>query len=414
MKRLLAILLTLCALSQSTFAYSDLEKSHPHYDGINYLSEQGILNGYLDSTFKPDSAINRAELTKIIVENFYSEEFQVHDYSYSCFSDISPDQWFTPYVCFAKAKDIIHGYDDNTFRPAQNVKFPEALKILLNAVGHHLPASEPWYKNHVNFASDNNLIPLDIKLMSDDLSRGQVADLLTRIIKFQDASLDEYLGAKANWKMVSNAASTYLYMDSEQDFDPLADAWEIELPESHKLNVQFTSQAPHGNWSIPYNEACEEASMTMIDYYYRGLILDKSSANAEILDLVNWETERQYIIDVGTQDMAEIAKAYYGYNAKIYRDNDVSIETIKTLLVLGYPVIVPVAGDTLANPNYKAPYHVVVVVGYDLENFIVHDPGTSSGDSYLYNQFLFLNSIHDWNGSKSTVISAPKAIMVMK
>jgi len=37
------------------------------------------------------------------------------------------------------------------------------------------------------------------------------------------------------------------------------------LPESYNLGVPFTSQAPEANWQIPFKEACEEASVLMVD-----------------------------------------------------------------------------------------------------------------------------------------------------
>ena len=48
-------------------AYSDLYEEHPHYYSIKFLSEEGILAGYDDGSFKPENTINRAEFLKIFM-----------------------------------------------------------------------------------------------------------------------------------------------------------------------------------------------------------------------------------------------------------------------------------------------------------------------------------------------------------
>lgn len=40
----------------------------------------------------------------------------------NCFEDVE-DEWFAPYVCYAKEKGWVTGYPDGTFKPENNVKF---------------------------------------------------------------------------------------------------------------------------------------------------------------------------------------------------------------------------------------------------------------------------------------------------
>ena len=35
------------------------------------------------------------------------------------------------------------------------------------------------------------------------------------------------------------------------------------------LEVPFTSQSPDGNWSEPWQNACEETSILMVDNFYQ-------------------------------------------------------------------------------------------------------------------------------------------------
>ena len=183
-----------------------------------------------------------------------------------------------------------------------------------------------------------------------------------------------------------------------------------------ELAVPFTAQAPNGDWSMPYREACEEASLAMVNAYWTGTSFNTTSADAEILKILEWEEENGYGIDVGAEQIATMARSIYGLEATVYFDEEVTLDRLKSLLTAGYPVIVPTSGTTLANPNYTEggpPYHMIVLVGYTEEGFLAHDPGTQYGESYLYSFDTMEDAIHDWNGSKSTVDSGRKAMVVL-
>lgn len=198
-------------------------------------------------------------------------------------------------------------------------------------------------------------------------------------------------------------------------FQPLSDA-PITLPVSVEIPVPFTPQAPFADWSATFNEACEEASLIMVEYFLRDKALTQNLANAEIIALVDWETQNGYAVDVSTDELATIARTHFGRKAVTYKDEEVTIENIQRLLAGGHPVIIPAAGKELGNPYFRGdgpPYHMLVITGYDKEGFIVHDPGTRRGENFRYSFDTVINSIHDWTGSKDTVPSGPKAIVVI-
>src|SRR5262245_4045155 len=63
------------------------------------------------------------------------------------------------------------------------------------------------------------------------------------------------------------------------------------MPTSMNLDVPFASQAPFGDWSQPYQDACEEASIIMVHYYLTGKTLTRELMKEEILKLVEWENQ---------------------------------------------------------------------------------------------------------------------------
>ncbi|MBD3156541.1 SH3 domain-containing protein [Candidatus Peregrinibacteria bacterium] len=169
---------------------------HKYEDAIWYVYDNGIVQGYEDGSYKPEQKINRAELLKIIVEAAYDESDFESYANESCFTDVEAGQWYTPYICFAKQEGIVEGYEDGTFRPAQEIIFVEALKITTVGFGNEYTKGTPWYKDTVDYASDMNVIPLDIDSFSEKLNRGQMAELITRILKYQESetAFEEYIG----------------------------------------------------------------------------------------------------------------------------------------------------------------------------------------------------------------------------
>jgi len=199
-------------------------------------------------------------------------------------------------------------------------------------------------------------------------------------------------------------------------FDPLDRLQQLDPPGSIELKLPFTPQAPFADWNPPFDEACEEASLIMVEYFLRDAPLSRTKAESEIILQVDWQSEHGYEVDMDTADLAEVARQYYHRQAKRYVGEEVTLLNIQRLLAGGYPVIVPVAGQRLGNPNFRGagpPYHMLVIIGYDEEHFITHDPGTRNGANYVYRFETIMNAIHDWIGSKETIEQGPKAVLVI-
>ncbi|MBP9718009.1 C39 family peptidase [Candidatus Gracilibacteria bacterium] len=177
---------------------------------------------------------------------------------------------------------------------------------------------------------------------------------------------------------------------------------EEKIPAQKNLAVPFTTQAPHQNWDMPYQEACEEATVLMLDAFIKGYALTPDSADAALLKIVDWENKNLgYYKDTTTAETLQILKSHFGIKNVVIKTN-VTAELIRKEIALGHPVILPTAGRMLKNPNFKAPgplYHMVVVKGYLADGrFITHDPGTRNGKDYIYTEEVLLNATHDWNG----------------
>lgn len=174
------------------------------------------------------------------------------------------------------------------------------------------------------------------------------------------------------------------------------------LPAEVNLKIPFTSQAPHQNWKLPYQEFCEEASILMaVSYANKQPISGAGDADAKLLAIRNFsEKKLGFPEDTNALDTAKIIREYYRLEKIEILENPTALD-IKNALAQGKAVIAPFAGRELKNPNYKQPgplYHMLVIKGYQKNgNFITNDPGTKRGADYIYKEAIIMNAIHDWN-----------------
>ncbi len=189
-----------------------------------------------------------------------------------------------------------------------------------------------------------------------------------------------------------------------------------EKPGSVRLKMPFASQAPTGNWDPPYDEACEEASLIIVNHYLEGTALDATIMDSDILAMVEHEEGRGLPIDIDMFELAQVAREMFGYDAEVVEGAGVTIERIEQELAKGNPVVLPLAGQDIGNPYYTGdgpPYHVLVVVGYDSKNFTTHDVGTKRGENYVYRKNVLMDAIHDWNGSVDTIRNGPRRMLIV-
>jgi hypothetical protein len=181
------------------------------------------------------------------------------------------------------------------------------------------------------------------------------------------------------------------------------------------LSVPFTSQAPTANWDQPFQDACEEASILMVDYYYNNKDLPtKEEVESILRDLVFWQQENWGgHNNLTVEKAAQLAELNFGYKTEII--NDLSIEKIKYYLSEGIPVIVPADGHKLDNPFFSGDgpdYHMLVIKGYVGDKFITNDPGTRKGADFVYEQTHLMGTIFDWD-QKTDQANGPKRAFVM-
>lgn len=185
---LLAVLVAFPLSAAAAFpTFPDVPLSHPNHAAISVMAEQGVLKGYPDGTFKPEMPVNRAEFAKMTAISGYSQNAidetleKFPDEGRHSFPDVSPSDWFDPYVRFAFGEGYVKGYPDGTFKPEQGVNFVEAAKMISEIRGDFAPDAQAWYRPYVLNLESHHAIPMTVHRFDQSLTRGEVAEILFRL-----------------------------------------------------------------------------------------------------------------------------------------------------------------------------------------------------------------------------------------
>ncbi|NLY10034.1 MAG: S-layer homology domain-containing protein [Tissierellia bacterium] len=103
---------------------------------VDWLIEKKIVIGDGSGDYKLKNNITRAEANKMLVESLEKRtEADNMKNTLPKFTDVKSSDWFVGYLNYAVSKNIINGYEDNTFKPQNDVTYEEMIKMLVVAHG---------------------------------------------------------------------------------------------------------------------------------------------------------------------------------------------------------------------------------------------------------------------------------------
>lgn len=192
------------------------------------------------------------------------------------------------------------------------------------------------------------------------------------------------------------------------------------LPNIHFIKVNFVPQAPRGDWDQPWQDACEEASILTVHYYYNQHPDNNNVIDNDLNKIFEFETSIDLSHDINISQMANVSSKLYGYKYKII--DSITVDEIKQYISQDIPVIITANGKTLfvENKNFKNSgpwYHSLVITGYDdtKNKFTVNDVGTRLGANFKYSYKILMDSIHDFpaSGVKSDIDQGAKRVLIL-
>ncbi len=111
----------------ATRQFSDVPASYWARADIDALVAAGIVSGYPDGAFRPNAALTRADLVKMLVRTLGLSPSPAPT---TPFSDVAPGSWYAAYVAAAVGAGLVDGTTATTFSPNETVT-REQMAVLL-------------------------------------------------------------------------------------------------------------------------------------------------------------------------------------------------------------------------------------------------------------------------------------------
>ncbi len=142
-------------------SFTDVPATHPNARAIAFMKSQGIALGQAGK-YAPNRSVTRAELVKMA---YFAAKTPLSTDTRMYFTDVPRTSVFLSYINTARASKAVSGYADGTFKPDTAVTRAEGLKILLSILGVSLDtvngpvyldvAKRDWSAPYVLWSRDN-------------------------------------------------------------------------------------------------------------------------------------------------------------------------------------------------------------------------------------------------------------------
>ncbi len=181
---LLVSLLAVPVGAASVTKFSDVSDSYTA-TAIETLRLMGVLDGYGDGTFRPDTVLNRAQFCKMAVYAMDGSGELGRYSTVTIFPDVKPSHWASAYINMASRKGIISGFADGKFKPGQTVTAGQAVTILMRGLGYKdEDMGGVWPQSYMAEAQTNGLLKsTGITSAYAGVTRAQAAKLFLNLFE---------------------------------------------------------------------------------------------------------------------------------------------------------------------------------------------------------------------------------------
>ena len=130
---------------------------------VDMLSSLGVIQGYEDGSFKPNTTVTRAQMAKMIftIMNGGNDNANAYTSLPTKFTDLPTAAWAQGYVRYLQNTGIIAGKSVTKFAPNDTVTGLEAAKMVLVAAGYNAQKAgltgAAWAQNTMKYGQLNNL-----------------------------------------------------------------------------------------------------------------------------------------------------------------------------------------------------------------------------------------------------------------
>ena len=110
-----------------TLPFTDVSADDWFYDPVCYVYSQGLMTGTSATTFEPNTSLSRAMLVAVLHRLEGSPAASGSD-----FTDVADGDWYAQAVNWAASVGVVNGFDDGTFQPNTAITREQLAAILCN------------------------------------------------------------------------------------------------------------------------------------------------------------------------------------------------------------------------------------------------------------------------------------------
>ncbi|KAA0955550.1 S-layer homology domain-containing protein [Sporosarcina sp. ANT_H38] len=178
-------------------SFTDVKPTLNHYDPIMNLAGRGIVKDYSNSTYRPNTQLTRGQASKILALALKLDTINVRNPG---FKDIDKSNSSYKYIAALENAGLISGFEDNTFKPNTSMTRAHMAKAIdlgfkLEGKSTRNPfrdvSNSAWYVNHVKALVSNKVTKGKSSTTFDpnsSITRTQMASFVVRTENIKVAS----------------------------------------------------------------------------------------------------------------------------------------------------------------------------------------------------------------------------------
>ena len=173
--------------------FIDIAPNAWYKDAVQYAYDNGLMTGVSDTEFAPEATTTRAMIVSILARLEGVESAQA-----AGFADVDDNDWYATAVNWAANVGVVNGYEDNTFQPNTAITREQLAAILMNyaaykgedvsnraSLGNYTDQPSTWAEETMQWAVAEGLISgvtADTLQPQGAATRAQVAAILQRFL----------------------------------------------------------------------------------------------------------------------------------------------------------------------------------------------------------------------------------------
>lgn len=112
---------------EPTMPFNDVNENDWFYGAVEYVHDNGLMNGVSENEFAPQMKLTRAMMVSVLanLEGAASSEN-------NAFSDVPDNAWYADAVNWAATVGVTNGFEDGTFRPNDSLTREQMAAMLYN------------------------------------------------------------------------------------------------------------------------------------------------------------------------------------------------------------------------------------------------------------------------------------------